>query len=482
MRQLTAWMNKERFALGLLLLAIAASACLMPAQSDTWWQLRAGEAMWHSHRVMLHDEFTYTVAGRSWPNHEWLTQVLFYGAYRIGGMPLLTLLCAAAVTAAWAFVVLLTPGPPLLRVAIVGAAAMSSSPGWSLRPQVLTLAMCAATLWILVRRRPLCLLPPLFLVWANLHGAVALGGVLIVAAWLAAAVTRSETISRLTVVGALCLVATAVTPLGASLWLDVPASLARLHAYNVSEWRAPQLNSLVHLPLWLGAAATFTLAVVRRRRLQSSEMLTLVGATMLMFVLATRSERNIPPFLVCAAPTIATLLTVDAERRRSRFEPAHRGYLHAAALAACALAAGLFVAFTWRTAPPRLEWNPVAPSIVAAIRSCPGRLYNRYDEGGYLIWFMRDRKVFIDNRQDPFPEDLVLQHIRVEQTGDYRAMFDRYDIDCSLTPAGSPLAVHLRQDGWNDLGGTPAWRVYRRPDAPHPTTVALHGGADPGAR
>ena len=75
---------------------------------------------------------------------------------------------------------------------------------------------------------------------------------------------------------------------------------------------------------------------------------------------------------------------------------------------------------------------------------------------------MPDRKVFIDNRQDPFPESLVLEHIHVERTGDYRAMFDRYDVNCSLTPAGSPLAFHLERDGWREVGGTPFWKVFRR--------------------
>ena len=456
--------DKERFALGLLLLAIAFSGCLIPAQSDTWWQLRAGQEMWHSGHVMLHDEFTHTVAGQRWPNHEWLTQVVFYAAYSMGGMPLLTLLCAVAITLAWTFVVFLSPGKPVWRVAVVGMAVATSSPGWSLRPQVLTLAMCAATLWILVRRRPLWLLPPLFLVWANLHGAVALGGVLVAAAWIATVLRDRAALPKLTVVGALCLLATAATPLGISLWLEIPGSLARLHAYGVSEWRAPGFSQLDHLGFWLTAAVAFTLALVRRQKLRSIDVLTLVNSTGLLFLLATRSERNIPPFLVCAAPTIATLLQGQAIHEGRAQEPARRLQMNAVVLAASVLAAASFVAYAWRTPLPRLGWSPVADSVIAAVSSCPGRLYNRYDEGGYLIWFMKDRKVFIDNRQDPFPPELVLEHIEVERTGDYHAMFDRYDIGCSLTLAGSPLAIRLKQDGWREIDATALWKVYRRPD------------------
>jgi hypothetical protein len=464
MRRLVTALDRERFALALLILTIAFAACFTPAQSDTWWQLRAGEEMWRSGRVMLHDEFTHTVAGGRWPNHEWLTQVVFFKAYDAGGMPLLTLLAAAAITTAWTLVVVLTPGPALLRVALVGLAVMGSSPGWSLRPQVLTLAMCAVTTWILVRRRGLWLLPPLFLVWANLHGAVALGGVLVAAAWIAAWLRDRRDLRTLTIVGALCLAATALTPLGVHLWLEIPGSLERLRTYGVSEWQAPQLTRLAHLPFWIAGAALALLVVIRRHALQSLQALTLVTAAALLFVLATRSERNVPPFLVVAIPAIGTLLGVRARQRHAP-EPARSGRLHAVALAACALGGAAFVAYAWRAPLPRLGWSPVAESLVAAIDSCPGRLYNRYDEGGYLIWFKRDRKVFIDNRQDPFPPDLVLAHIEVERSGDYRELFDRYGIGCSLTLGASPLAARLKRDGWRELDGTAAWKLYQRPAA-----------------
>jgi hypothetical protein len=378
-------------------------------------------------------------------------------------MALLTALCAAAIVAAWAIVLLLTPGRGILRVAIVGFAAMTSSPGWSLRPQVLTLALCAATLWILVRQRLVPLLPILVLVWANLHGAVALGGVLIAAAWCSALATGHPRLGRLTVVGALSLLATVATPLGITLWTEVPQSLARLHAYGVSEWKPLEFTSLAHAPVWIAAVVLLMLAILRRQRLRSFEALTMFTAAAAMFVLATRGERNIPPFLVCAAPAIGLLAVSGGERRESPSESPRRRFFHAAVIAASAIVAAVAVGLAWHRQPPRLRWKPLPDALIAAINACPGRLYTRYDEGGYLIWFVPDRKVFVDNRQDPFPTELVLEHIKAEQSGDYRALFDRYDISCSLNPPGSVLAGRLLEDGWREVGGTRQWKVYRKP-------------------
>jgi hypothetical protein len=432
------WFSRERFAIALLFSGLLLSACLMPAQSDTWWQLRSGEEMWRSGRVMLHDEFTHTVAGQPWPNHEWLSHVLFYTLFTLGGLPLLTAFCAAAVTLAWALVFRLTPGPLLVRVAVV-------------------------TLSILVRRRHVWAVPPLFLVWANLHGAVALGGVLVVSAWLACAARGRRSLPAFSAIAVLCLLATAATPMGTALWLEIPQSLQRLQQYDVVEWRAPSLTSLRDLPFWGVAAAAGALAWTRRHSLGTVPTLTLAFSTALLFVLATRSMRNVAPFLVAAMPTIATLLQVSPLHERHAGRPPVRLALNAITLAVVLIAGGAGVAFAWATPLPRLGWQPVLPQAIQAIRSCPGRLYNRYDEGGYLIWFVRDRKVFIDSRQDPFPATLVRAHIDLERSGDYRPLFDRYDIGCALSVAGSPLAQRLERDGWSALEAGEGWRVYQKP-------------------
>jgi hypothetical protein len=454
----------ERFATALLFLAILLAACLMPAQTDTWWQLRTGEAMWRSHQVMLRDEFSHTVAGGYWPNHEWLAQLVFYAVYRAGGLPMLTALCAAAVTLAWALVGRLTPGAGPLRLVLIGAGAVISSSAWSVRPQVFSLALLALTLWLVVRRRWLWSLPPLFLVWANLHGAVALGGVVVAAAVVASVLTARTQLRTLLLVAVASLLATAATPLGFSLWREVPASLARLQSYGVLEWQPPGLT-VADAPFWIAALATIVLLTRNRARLRSSWSLASLSVAAVMFLaLALRTRRNVPPFVICAVPLIATLLqrsTTQLARKRSE-----RPVLNSVVLCAGAAVAVLFVAIAWRDPAPRMGWQPVAEDLRRAVTECPGRLYNRYDDGGYLIWFAREKKVFMDSRQDPYPEAMVHGHIRLEASGDYQEMFARYDIGCALTVSGSPLAAHLTQDGWHGRSGTGTWVVFTRPVAP----------------
>ncbi len=456
----------ERFSTAFFFLALMLAACLMPAQTDTWWQLRTGEEMWRSHQVMLRDEFSHTVAGGYWPNHEWLAQIVFYAAYTVGGLPLLTALCAAAVTLTWAIIASLTPGPRFTRLVLLGAGVVMSGPAWSLRPQVFSLALVALTLWILVRRRWLWSLPALFLVWANLHGAVALGGVIMAAAMVAALLVNREQLRTMAPIAVACLFATAATPLGFTLWSEVPSSLARLHSYGVLEWQPPGL-AITDAPFWLAALAAIVLLFINRASLLTSWSTVLLGACALMFlILSIKTRRNIPTFVLCTVPLIGTLL--HQERRQAVAARVERPMLNAIAFATMAAIGVLFVGQAWRQPLPRLGWTPVPEDLRRAVTNCPGRLYNRYDDGGYLIWFARDKKVFMDSRQDPYSEDIVHGHIQLETSGDYKEIFGRYDIGCALTVPGSPLATRLERDRWPRESGAGSWVVFTRPLASVP--------------
>jgi hypothetical protein len=94
---------------------------------------------------------------------------------------------------------------------------------------------------------------------------------------------------------------------------------------------------------------------------------------------------------------------------------------------------------------------------------CDGTLYNTYDTGGPLIWLVPERPVFVDNRQDPYPADLLFRAVIAEQQGDYRDLFVTYDVQCALTPYKQALDQALRRDGWQEVGHDQLLVVLRHP-------------------
>jgi hypothetical protein len=452
----------DRFAAALFFLAVAFAACFMPAQNDTWWHLRAGKEILATGTIPLRDSFSHTVHGGYWPDHEWLSQVIMYSAFDLGGLPLLTGAAAALVTATWLMVWRLTPGPWAVRLVLAAIGVMPFAPEWSLRPQLFTLLLLAVTIWLLVGRREL-LLPILFCAWANLHGGVMLGMIVMTAVAFGTVIAERRLLNRAVAVTGLCALATTITPLGFSLWTEVPAALERSRGYNISEWRRVSIADPMYLPFWLLASLFVALVISRKpwRTADGTVNVRVWGALGLLPV-ALSASRNVAALMVVLVPAIGGALRGWQLPLRRSSRRRERPLFNAVVIGAASVAAVAVVGWAWASELARLEWHPLRQEAIAAVSACPGKLYNRYDDGGYLIWFVPDRKVFIDSRQDPYPPELVREHIRVETSGEYADMFRRYSIDCALVPSESLLARRLTADRWRPLYRDTAWSVLAR--------------------
>ena len=451
----------DRLLAGLVFLAIALACGLSPMQTDTWWQLRAGRDMWLSRSVLLTDVYSHTAYGSFWPNHEWLAEVVFYALVKAGGLPLLTLFTSALIVGGWVLSWHLAKGPVRDRFIWVGFALIPSSFWWQPRPHAFSLLFIMTTVTLLARRRPWWL-PLMFVVWANCHGGVLLGFVLLGAGLGVQVLLAPNTWRQAVLVFLACLIAATATPLGFSFWSEIPKSLARIRLYPFDEWRRPSVTALHLLPFWIIAAA-FCYGLVRNRhrlRHVAPDEATLYACGLAVLPMALSSIRNVGPFLMIAAPAMTSLFRI--RRQSDGAVRVERPLVNAAVLAIAALAVAATVASAYVSRSPALLWAPVPPGALAALQQCPDNLYNRYDQGGYLLWFAPDRKVFIDGRQDPFPPTLILEHIRMEnESGDFREVFFRHNIHCAYLPTHSPTVGQLTAAGWTTLYRDASWVVLR---------------------
>jgi hypothetical protein len=451
----------DRFGASLFFVAVCFAACFMPAQNDTWWQLRAGKEILAAGSIPLQDSFSHTVAGGYWPDHEWLSQVIMYALYRAGGLPMLTAVMAALVAATAAMAWRLTPGVPGVRLALSLLALVPFAGEWSLRPQVFTLFLLAVTT-LALQRGWHWVLPPFFLLWANLHGGVTLGIMVLTGYAVAATVSARRILLKPILVTALCAAMTGITPLGFSLWTEVPASLRRLRAYQVLEWAPPSISAPHFVTFWI-LVALFAAVVIGTKawRLEAVRQDVRVWGALALFPVGFSASRNVPPLLVLLVPALGVLLK-DRIRVRARVRR-ERPRLNLVILTVTIVLTAGATGYAWTNGVKQLQWRPLSDGAIAAVASCPERLYNRYDDGGYLIWFVPERKVFIDSRQDPYPPDLVKAHIRLESSGDYEETFNRYGIRCAFIPIRSVLAERLAAAHWSRLYQDSYWIVLAHP-------------------
>jgi hypothetical protein len=273
---------------GLIFLLIFPPAIIV---NDSWLNLMAGREVWQN-GLPSQDELTVYGLGSTWTDQQWLAQLVVYGAHSLGGHALLSIATATFVVVAFSIGAAasrsLGAGPRAIWVLFLPVL-MAAPWAWSVRAQMLALALYTGLLWLLaseVRRpsRRVWLAFALLVVWANVHGSVALGALLVML--LGAyelVVSRGRSGLRSVALLALAPLAVLATPYG-------PVETARYYhlllvdppfAGRVTEWHwaEPAVNTMFFYVL---AAIALPLLVWGRRRLTLFDLavltLTFVGA------------------------------------------------------------------------------------------------------------------------------------------------------------------------------------------------------------
>src|SRR5256885_9633592 len=219
-RSLGATLSASAYPLAVASAVFIIAVGLPSTDSDTYWQLAMGRWMLDHHAFLRQDIFSSTVAGAHFGVGEWLGQLAFAGSFAAAGWAGVAVLRATLIAVAAFFVVRLARrggAPWWIWLPLVIAALLVAKITWTDRPQLFTLAIFPALLELLLSlpggfSRRLLVLPPLFLVWTNLHGGYLLG-LAIVAIFAAEAVlTRGRPGLPLALTAVACVAITFLNP------------------------------------------------------------------------------------------------------------------------------------------------------------------------------------------------------------------------------------------------------------------------------
>jgi len=471
------WWEPRRLVIPLAIAAIFVLALGPLIDPDLFWHLANGRLILETRSIPRADPFSFTMAGKEWVCHEWLTEVSMYALYQWLGPVALMIAGAAVIAASFGLVALRSRSTPFLAAACVLLAMLASAPILGVRPQMLTLLLASLMLYIVERGAPLWTLVPLSALWANLHGGFFIGTAIVGACWLGGAIDtlilrqgdRAAGLQRLkglALVAAGTLLAPAVNPYGIKL-LTYPLQTLASGAMreHITEWLSPDFHKLAFQPLaLLFLALTATLALSRKRP-STTHLLLLLGTS----YAALNSARHVPLFALVAAPVLCEQLVALQPARRARraypaagqpeqwTAPRPPGITFALLVVACVVAG-----VVWRVQSV-VAVNEAAQSAryplpaMDALRQSgtAGNLFNAYDWGGYLIW--QGEKVFIDGRADVYGDEFFNQYSRIYYGEALPAeTLNQYRIGRVLIERDSVLATLLSVDA--------AWKTAYRDD------------------
>lgn len=473
----------------LLFISIFVMAVRAPVDTDMWWHLAAGRQMWHSHSILSEDPFSHTVLGKRWTNHSWLSQLIFYALYKLGGLQAIALATALAITLAWWVAYRQTEGNPYVRGFSLLLAALASSVMWTPRPLIFTFLLFAVLNFLLERGRRnsrwLWLLPPLFMLWGNLHAGY-IGGFVLLGCRLLGLLLEmlgarrfDGKVVRLAGICALCIGAILINPHGYKVLLYPFATVkvGPLRKY-IQEWTSPDFHQLFVQPfIWL-LLATFGAVGFSGQRMRGDEFIPLAVFCYLSLIAC----RNIPLFALVAGPILAHYaryalsslskwaFSSSLSQRFVLFESPRPGspFINSLLLALLLLAALLKV--TVALAPSSLVKAEKALLPVGAVKflreeHVPGNMFNDYNWGGYLIWQLYpEYKVFVDGRTTLYGEEVLGDYLRVMlvKTG-WEDVLDKYNVSFILVKQDSTLARWLeREPTWHKAYEDRMAVVFRR--------------------
>ena len=461
--------------------------------SDTGWHLRTGEWILANGRVPTTDMFSYTKAGQPWFAWEWLWDLCFgwiHAQIGLAGVVLVSLLVISAALVLVLRTTLRRCENALLAFGLVWLGAYLSTIHWHARPHLVTLLFAAIFMCILDRVRDgkvalLWWLPPLTIVWVNMHGAffVGIGFLGALAAgemcgWLAErdpmwARVRLSRVIPYVLTAAGCLICSLVNPYGYQLHAHIFRYLFQEnHAQTVNEFQSLSFHhptgSCFGIILALGAAAAFW----HLTRKEFGLAILILG----WWWLALYSGRNIPIFLIAAIPPIAQALqemlsvlrnsdtSVRLKRAVASFlevgsevwtmERHWRVHLVSAVpvalIAAVSLAANPPAAFHAQFLSDRF---PVVAADRFLSHCTSSRIFAHDQWGGYLIYRFYPRlKVFVDGRSDFYGPKFGEDWLRiVNGRYDWQQQLDKFSVDTVLLPGDSALASTMKE--------TKRWRV-----------------------
>ena len=490
-----------------LLFAKLGGISFLLGDCDTGWHIRTGEWILQNGRIPDRDIFSFTKAGQPWFAWEWLWDAIFGWMHQRWGLVAVVMVSLLAISTASALLYRMTRRKcpnVLIAFGVTFLAIASSSIHWLARPHLFTILFLVVFYWLLERVRDgnvrlLWLLPPLTVLWTNLHGGFFVGIALTgayaageLASWALdsrpevrrAALQRSKPYLLAT---AGCFAASLINPYFYHLhvhifgYLTEPYQFMQIQEFMPMSFSHPAAMFLE--PLLLLAVLAVAWNLYKKR---FTYVLLLAGGGHL----ALMSARNIPLFGILAAPLAAEALGAVissvarwdvagwVKRSVAAFESYGAevaeqdatGRIPVASVAAILLLLWM-VQLPGRPAALRVEFDakvfPVK-AVAALSGQRPVRLFTGDQWGDYVIYrLFPSTKVFVDGRSDFYGAKFGRKFLEVmDGKYDWKGTLDRYGIEAVLLPVDASLASTLKESReWRPVYDDGVAILFRSTDA-----------------
>lgn len=426
---------------------------------DFGWHLKAGEEVFKTKQVPWNENYNYSLEGRNWVDHEWLLNTICYFIYIKIGYFYINILFA--LTGTLIFVLLnfyfikkyIQDNLHFLFIFFVQLIALIGIlPHSGVRMQEFSVLFFLLELILIDKFQTtnntkwLIGLPPLFLIWANIHGGFMLG---LVVLWFYLSIAvlapkiinylklnyfeisifNKKTLILLFCTSVLSSLSTLITPYGYKYFSFMFTYTNTYYLMHISEWLPAYFAPIIYSQQLYYIIFIIIIIFLLKNTKHNKINLWYFLLGLLLFVSAFKSRRNFPLFFIASLPLITIYTNYFNKRNFNKIYPLiFSKYLKINSILVLFLCIILLLLSTNFTNTP-FENKKFCTSFPCAalktIKSLPQKnlkIFNDYGSGGYLVWNWPNNKIFIDGR---LPMLTVNNHSFLEEYYDF---FDKEKI------------------------------------------------------
>ena len=342
-------------------------------------------------------------------------------------------------------------------------------------------------------------IPPLFLLWANLHGGFTAGLFLLGLVGMASMVVRAGCrwwpnltdridervlswvqLRQLVLASGTAAVATLANPYGWKLYGEILDSLSNRFMLDfLQEWQPVSLATQAGRGFVIYLVALVAAMLLGYRRIEPIRWMVLV----VFLVLSLRHLRNVPLFLIMSLPLFAEMLEAGVARFSGWIQPSLRQAR--LGLLGLTLTAGLLLVWLGPDHLRHVAQAGLQPERYYEETSYPieaiqwvrahhdqvgQHLFNDYAHGGFLLWWLPEEKIFIDGRMPAWrigDRWLVKDYAAVALADPpLLTVFDKYTVDWAIVRRNTVLDQALAQlSGWRRIYEDGKVAIYVRSPA-----------------
>jgi hypothetical protein len=445
---------------------------------DTGYHIRTGEYILQHWTIPHHDIFSFLNPPPRWVAFEWLSQVIMALIHQLAGLTGIVIFFAFLISLTYYYLFKFLQKENInifISIIIIMLVITSSSIHWLARPHIFSLLLFLIWYHILClyqyhNKNYLYFLPPLMLLWVNLHGAFFLG-ILLLIVYLAGngirilipdkvesnqAKTKAKTL-------ALCsgftIIISLINPNG-YINIGLPFELLsnQFIINHISEFQSPNFHENDLLAFEILILLIFFILSVSMKKLNIIEI-----ALMILFAhMSLYSVRNIPLFAIIAAPIISKQFQYVFDFKYNKFADFLRNR-HNNISTIDNTAKGIL----WILLPIffisyltimgflnyRFDENikPIAAVEFLKKVKIKGHLYNLDEFGDYIIYkAYPDYQVFIDGRMDMYGANWFKKYYQISNfKPGWEDTLEKYQINVIFFNTDSALSRFLlERDEW----------------------------------